>query len=502
MRRPTQAAAYHGGRPHDLVISPGDTVISPTKRTTHRMPARSPRHLPRVIAGVAAALVLLATVAGAGVRAFQGRLQDNITAVDVTEQLGGSPTQEPLVVDETGDLQPVNILLMGSDTRSGKGNGGFGSAEKIGGERSDTTILLHVSADRKTALAMSIPRDTLITLPRCKVKGKTVGGYQGRFNEAFDLGGPGCTLKAVNEMTGIDVTNFMVIDFGGFKRVTEAIGGVEICLAQPVNDSRSGLNLSKGKHTVSGEEALAFVRVRHGIGDGSDTSRIRRQQAFLSAMARQVLSSGTLLNPTKLIGVLDAATRSLKADPQLANIDNLQQLVLSMKDVRPNDITFVTLPWYPSGDGATILMNKKKAKPILEAIKNDTPWPPKQADQPILKVEPASIYVNVFNGTTEKGKAKKVAKQLRKLGYRVMDVGSAESPQAVTTVEYDPKWDISARTLIAAADAEGKAVKKQGQRMTLIIGDDFTAIEDVKIDALANDKTANVNTADESFCAN
>lgn len=464
-----------------------------TSRSTHRWP--------RTIAAIAAGAVLLVTVVGAGVNAVMGQLQGNITSVDVSEQLGSSAPTTPLVVSDGGDLQPVNILLMGSDTRSGKGNKGYGSAAEIGGERSDTTILLHVSADRKTALAVSIPRDTWITLPTCTVKGKDVGGYQGRFNEAYDIGGPGCTLKAVNELSGLDVTNFMVVDFGGFKRIVEAIGGVEICLAQDVNDDKSGLKLSKGKHIVTGEEALAFVRARKTLGDGSDTSRIRRQQAFLSSLARQVLSSGTLLNPAKVVGLLNATTSSLTADPQLADLQNLQDLALSLKDVRPGDITFVTMPWYPSGDGATILQNTKKAKPIWRAINDDTPWPPRNASEQILKTEPSEIYVNVLNGTSEKGKAKKVAKQLRKLGYNVRDVSNADTLSPVTTVEYDPRWDVSARTLIAAASAEGRAVKKQGQAMNLIVGDDFTAIEDVKITALAKDNTANINTAAEDFCA-
>ncbi len=464
------------------------------------MSTRPARRWPRLIAAVASGAVLVVTVAGAGVNAVMGQLQGNITAVDISEQLGGSVPGD-LVVDEAGDLQPVNILIMGSDSRTGKGNKGYGSAADIGGERSDTTILLHVSADRKTALGVSIPRDTWITLPTCTVDGKKVGGYQGRFNEAYDIGGPGCTIKAVNELSGLDISNFMVIDFGGFKRIVEAIGGVEICLAEAVNDEKSGLNLSAGKHVVTGEEALAFVRTRKELGDGSDTSRIRRQQAFLSSMARQVLSSDTLLNPAKLVGLLNATTSSLTADPQLANLDNLQALALSLKDVRPGDITFVTMPWYPSGDGATVRMNTKKAKPIWNAIADDTPWPVKGDSDVILKTEPSAIYVNVLNGTTTKGKAKKVAKQLRKLGYNVRDVSNADALTAVTTVEYDPNWDVSSRTLIAAAGAEGRAVDDLGQAMNLIIGDDFTAIEDVQISDAAKDATANVNTAAESFCA-
>jgi LCP family protein required for cell wall assembly len=471
------------------------------------MTQRSHRRWPRVLAATVSAAVLVVTLIGAGVNTVMGRLQGNITVVDVSEQLGADPgaSQSPIVIDEsTGSYKPFTVLLMGSDSRTGSGNRGYGSASEFGGARSDTTIVLHVSADRKHAIAVSIPRDTLITLPKCKSNGKTVGGYTGKFNAAFDIAGPGCTIKAIEEMSGLSINNFMMVDFGGFKRIVDAVGGVEICLEADVNDPKSGLKLTKGTHVVEGEEALAFVRARKTLGDGSDTSRIRRQQAFISSLTRKVLSSGTLLNPATLISLLDAATASLTADPQLADITNLKELALSMKDLRPGDITFVTVPWKPAGDGANVIINAKKATPLWAAIQADTAWPPKSTtDQPILKTAPSAIYVNVLNGTGVKGKAKLVAKELRAAGYRVMDVGNAPGAAVVanTTVQYDPAWDTSAKTLLYAAHAQGEAVDKQGQRMNLIIGSDYTSISDVEISDMASDLTANLNTADESFCA-
>lgn len=456
----------------------------------------------RILAAILAGAVLLLAAIGGFVSLTMNQMQGNITALDVSEQIGSPTASAPAVVDEAGSYEPFTVLLMGSDTRQGKENRGYGKANEIGGERSDTTILLHVSADRSHAVAVSIPRDTLITLPTCKRDGKQVGGYQGRFNEAIELAGPGCTLKAVQEMTGLPIEHFMVVDFGGFKRIVDSIGGVEICVAEDVNDSQSGLRLKKGTHVVKGEEALAFVRARKTLGDGSDTSRIRRQQAFLSSTIRQVLSSDTLLNPVKLVNVLNAATESLTADPFLADLQNLQDLALSMRQLKPKDITFTTMPWYPSGDGATVLQNKKRAKALWQAIADDTAWPPKgESDQPVLRVEPNTIRVDVLNGTSTKGLAKKVAKQLRKEGYRVMEVGNTKTPAAQTTVIYDPDWDNSAKTLIYATTAEAKSEPGHGQRMTLVIGDDFTAVQPVKISDQLKDKTANLNTADESFCA-
>jgi LCP family protein required for cell wall assembly len=393
---------------------------------------------------------------------------------------------------------------MGSDSRAGKKNRGYGSTAQFGTtERSDTTILLHVSADRSQAVAVSIPRDTLIDLPTCKnANGDSVKGGTGKFNEAMTRGGPGCTLKAVENMTGIKVDNFMVVDFGGFKAITEAVGGVEICLSEPVNDPLSGLKLSAGTHTISGEEALAFVRARKTLGDGSDTSRIRRQQAFLSSMAKTVLSSGTLLNPAALLGVLNAATKSLTADPQLANIDNLRELVVSMKDLCPSNITFTTMPWYPAGDGANVLMNKKKAKPLLNAIKNDTPWPPKAAnDQPLLRTVPENIRVEVINGTGVKGAGKSAKKALRQQGFIVVNVKNGD-PVAATTLIYDPEWDNSAKTLAYSASATvQKPVAGTGSTLQLVIGPDFTGTKAVRISEALKDKTANINTADETYCA-
>ena len=466
------------------------------------------RHVGRILVTILSVMVLLTTVVGAGVSVVMGQLQGNIKAVDVSENAGPVSAAEPLNIinDETGTYEPVTIVLMGSDTREGKGNGGFGSASEIGGARSDTTIVMHISGDRKSAIGVSIPRDTTITLPTCKKDGKKVGGYTGRFNQAIELGGPGCTIKAVEEMSGLDINNFMLVDFRGFKRIVDAVGGVEICLKDPVDDPLSGLKLDAGKHVVEGEEALAFVRARKTLGDGSDTSRIRRQQAFISSLMRKVLSSGTLLNPASLLGVLDAATESLTADPQMADINNLKDLALSLKDLKPGNVTFTTLPWTPNGDNATVSVNPKKAQPLWDAMKNDTPWPPKGAsgeDTVLLKTAPENIRVNVLNGTPTPGLAKKVAKQLRKQGFVVEEVGNAETTDyTATTVQYDPQWDQSAKTLAFATGATVMDTKKKlDSVLTLIAGTDFTEVQEVEILDITQDYTAQVNTGDENFCA-
>jgi len=321
-------------------------------------------------------------------------------------------------------------------------------------------------------------------------------------------GGPGCVLKAVESLSGIPVDNFMVIDFGAFKRITEAIGGVEICLQEDVNDPLSGLNLDKGLHTVTGEEALAFVRARKTLGDGSDTSRIRRQQAFLSSMARKVLSSDILLNPASLLGVLNAATESLTTDPQLANIENLRDLAISLKDLRPKDITFTTMPWKQSGDGATVLMAKKRANPLWSAIANDTPWPPKaNKDQPLLKKAPEEVRVEIINATGLKGTGKQAKKALTDEGFTVVNVKKIKNERldeypSEDTIWFDPGWDVSAKTLIYSTGIENtEAVEGQGGTMQLIMTEPLTSARSVQISEATKDLTANVNTGDENFCA-
>ena len=468
----------------------------------------SGRHVGRVLVTILSVMVLLTTVVGAGVTVVKGQLESNITVVDVSENSGPVSAAEPLniVNEETGTYQPLTVVLMGSDTREGKGNGGFGSAEEIGGERSDTTIVMHISGDRKSAIGVSVPRDTIISLPKCKKDESNRAGERVRFNEAIQIGGPGCTIKAIEEMSGLEINNFMLVDFRGFKRIVDAVGGVEICVSEPVDDPLSGLKLDKGTHVVQGEEALAFVRARKTLGDGSDTSRIRRQQAFLSSLMRKVLSSGTLLNPLQLLDVLDAATESLTADPQMGNIDNLKDLALSLKDLKPGNVTFTTVPWTPNGDNATVSVNAEKAKPIWDAMKNDTAWPPKGAggeDTVLLKTAPENIRVNVLNGTPTPGLAKKVAKQLRKQGFIVEEVGNAETTTVTaTTVEYDPAYDESAKTLAYAAGATVLDKKKKLESvLNLVVGTDFVKVVDVEILDITQDYTAQVNTGDENFCA-
>ncbi|MEZ5117173.1 MAG: LCP family protein [Candidatus Nanopelagicales bacterium] len=463
------------------------------------------RRWPRVVLASLSVVVLMATVAGAGYAAMYTKLQGNVRVLDISNQVG-SDRPVPQVVDEQGNYTPVTVLLMGSDSRQGKGNQGYGNPDVYGGERSDTTILLHLSADRSRAIAVSIPRDTWVTLPECESRttpGETVGGYEQKFNVAFELGGPGCTVKLVEEMTGLTIDHFAVIDFGGFKRVIDAMGGVEVCLTTAVDDDKSGLVLPAGTSVVSGEDALAFVRARKTLGDGSDLSRIKRQQEFLSSLIRKASSTEMLLNPVKLYGVLDAATQSLTTDPQLANLDNMRDLVLSAKDMKPKQISFVTVPWLPRGDNVNVVIDEEKAAPLWQAIANDTPWPPKKtSSQPALKTPPQSISVRVLNGSGVEGQATKAAEALTAAGFNVVEVGNADrNDYATSVVQHDPGYDESGRTLTyAVKGATSEAVDGLGSVLTVVIGQNYTTVRPVVIDG-SSTGDVEATTADTVSCS-
>ncbi|GLX20879.1 LCP family protein [Streptomyces lavendulae] len=239
-----------------------------------------------------------------------------------------------------------NILLIGSDSRSGTANSRYGQDE--GTQRSDTTILLHLPADRGSATAVSIPRDLMTEVPSClKPDGTRTGERFAQFNWAFQWGGAACTIRTVERLTGIRIDHHMVVDFGGFKKMVDAVGGVEVCLKRPVVDEEAHLRLPAGRQLLQGEQALGFVRARYGLGDGSDTERMERQQQFLGSLVEKVKSNGVLLNPARLYPLLDAATSSVTTDPGLASLRGLYELVRGVRDIPTDQVKFLTVPRRP-----------------------------------------------------------------------------------------------------------------------------------------------------------
>ncbi|MEU6542566.1 LCP family protein [Streptomyces sp. NPDC046859] len=289
--------------------------------------------------GTVGAGLLLLAAAGTGWLVY-AKLDGNITPDEAAAaELARYEKERPSAAVRGAQ----NVLVIGSDSRAGDGNRRYG--RDAGTERSDTTILLHLSADHRRATAVSIPRDLMVDLPGCRRKdGGRSRPVFAMFNQAFQVGGSACTIRTVERMTNIRVDHHVVVDFHGFKEMVDAVDGVEICLAKPIHDKAARLRLPAGKVTLDGEQALGYVRARKSLGNGSDTGRMERQQRFLAALVHKVRSNDVLLNPVRLYPVLDAATSSLTTDPALASLRGLYDFVRSVRDIPTGRVQFLTVP--------------------------------------------------------------------------------------------------------------------------------------------------------------
>ncbi|MEX1659699.1 LCP family protein [Streptomyces pseudovenezuelae] len=324
----------------------------------------------RRLAGAGVGVGVFALAAGGAGWAVYAKLDGNITADDAAAaELARYEKERPTSLVKGAQ----NILLIGSDSRSGDGNARYG--RDSGTERSDTTILLHLSAGRRTATAVSLPRDLMVDVPACLGRDGTRGEpVFAMFNSAFQKGGSACTIRTVEKLTNIRVDHHMVVDFHGFKDMVDAVDGVAVCLAEPIDDKAAELRLPAGRVTLNGEEALGYVRARKSLGNGSDTDRMDRQQRFLGALVNKVQSNDVLLNPVKLYPVLDAATSSLTTDPALASLRGLYELVRGLRHIPTERVQFLTVPResyvYDSNRDQLV---EPEARRLFERLRKDAP---------------------------------------------------------------------------------------------------------------------------------
>ncbi|MFF9771601.1 LCP family protein [Streptomyces sp. NPDC014636] len=334
------------------------------------------------------AAVVLVVAAGAGWAAYT-KLSANITADEAAAaELARYERERPTALVRGAQ----NILLIGSDTRAGDGNREYG--KDLGTERSDTTILLHLAADRDSATAVSLPRDLMVDVPSClQEDGRRSDPVFAMFNHAFQVGGSACTIRTVEKLTGIRIDHHMVVDFSGFKEMVDAVDGVEVCLKEPVDDKAAKLTLPAGRVTLNGEQALGYVRARKSLGNGSDTERMERQQRFLGALVDKVQGNDVLLNPVKLYPLLDAATSALTTDPELASLRGLYQLVRGLRDIPTEHVRFLTVP----RESYVYNANRDQlVEPEAEKL-----FARLRADQPVTVIPENSQ--NVSGGTTGTG---------------------------------------------------------------------------------------------------
>jgi LCP family protein required for cell wall assembly len=314
------------------------------------------------------AALALAMVVGLGSVWFVRHLDDNVDYRDYDAQLTDRPAKVELA---DGPQEPMNILVMGSDTRDGAGNNIDGLTGD--GERSDTTLLVHLSADREFAYGVSIPRDSLVDRPDCLDEdGNTIPGADGvMWNEAFAVGGPACTMQQFEQLTGIRLDHYVKVDFNGFRTMVDAIDGVEVCVPEEVSDPAHGITIPAGTREIAGNEALSYVRARYTLGDGSDLGRIKRQQAFLAAMSGKVVSKGVLGRPDRLLGFLDAATSSLQTD--FGSVRDMGEVGRSFRSIGLDKITFVTVPWQYSPEDPNRVEWLPEAEDLWQRVIKDKP---------------------------------------------------------------------------------------------------------------------------------
>ncbi|MFF8946394.1 LCP family protein [Streptomyces sp. NPDC014864] len=332
-----------------------------------RRPPRGRRKALLVTAWTAAGIVVLGGT-GAGYVYF--KLNGNIKSVDIDQALGGD---RPAKVDNGSE----NILVLGSDTRAG-GNRKLGGGVDDGSARSDTAMIVHVYKGHKKASVVSIPRDTLVDRPECTdAHGTTHPAARNvMFNEAYSTGGATCAVKSVESLTGVRMDHYLEVDFRGFQKLVDELGGVRVTTGKDIDDRESHLKLAAGTHSLDGRQALALVRTRHGVGDGSDLGRIQLQQSFVKALVEQVGHIGLFSDPKRLYDLADTATRSVTTDSDLGSVNSLMSFAEGLKRIQSSDMNMVTMPvQYDSANANRVLIDKPKAKQVWEALRNDRPIP-------------------------------------------------------------------------------------------------------------------------------
>jgi LCP family protein required for cell wall assembly len=463
-----------------------------------RPPRRSPLLLATTIASIM--VIALSAVAWAGFTT----VTKSIKREDVFAGIEERPDRN------AGSA--VTFLLVGSDTREGLTKKELsklrvGSTRTAAGKRSDTMILAHINKDRDQAVLVSIPRDSFATVPEwIDSEGKVRSASAMKLNATFAYGGASLTIRTIEAMTELRIDHYIEVNFAGFAKMVDALGGVEICTKSAIKDENSHLQLPSGLHQLDGITALKYVRARSFDGTG-DIGRMSRQQKFLGAMLREATSSGTLLNPVRLVSFINAALKTVTTDPDL-NRDDLVVLATQLRNLSPSRVTFLTVPlsdlyYNSSGVRASVLWDPELAPELWRRLREGEPvTPPKvEVAANALTVEPSAIKIAVLNGTTRSGLASTAITELTKIGFASTSPAANGKASELTTITYDPQQAQALKTLLAALPgAKAVAVKGHGPVFTITLGADFQAAVPVKLTpaAVEQDGPFKVQTAEDS----
>ena len=484
--------AAHPARRTDTSGEPYDL-----RQTGRHHRARAHRSSAKKVAAILAVLALVTVIGIGGIAAL--RLTGNLTSSPLNLSDGAAPAEDG----------PLDILVMGSDTRSGTGNTEYGSKDDSEG-RTDVMMLVHVTEKRDAVTVVSFPRDLIVEIPQCTDPdtGKVYPAEKDMLNSAVERGGPGCTVAAIDKLTGVHTDHFMLADFNAVKELSSAVGGVEVCVNEAVDDPKSGLRLPAGISTVEGEQALAFLRSRAAFGNGGDEARIRSQQAFLASLTRKIQADGTLTNVPQLYHIAEVMTQNLHVDQGLTSIPTLVQIAGTFNGIDLGRIAFVTAPTEPyPADPNRLQLDQKPAAKLFTTLREDvavtgaaesaapssdpaTSAPgasatkgggassrPSASPSPTgPAVDPALVPVTVTNRSDTGGRDAQVVQRLRTKGYDQARSGKSGAQLSATQIFYHPDWALAAQDVAALLDAAPSQLVPSWEvsGVQVAVGQDFT----------------------------
>jgi LCP family protein required for cell wall assembly len=422
---------------------------------------------------------------------------DSIKRIDVTPDLRASSLPPP-------DPNAINLLLIGSDGRTGE-NGKIGGSTGISGARSDTDIILHIAPGAHQVVVISIPRDSVVPILNCAPEDGTAGQVAQpapaieQINATFAYGGPGCLWETIEHTTGIHINDFIELSFVGFEKAINALGGVNVCLPAAVDDPLSGLDLSAGVHHVWGKEALAFWRTREGVGEGDDPQRIQRDQFLMAALAQGLARSDLLHSPSKILRVIDALTGHgyITTDEQLTSL-RLLQIADALRGIKPSAVQFIEVPWTTYAANTNwVQWSQPGAGNLFSAIAHDTRLPTvprparhrrkRSARHPeptatttAATIRPGQVQVAVFNGSTVTGQAARASTALAARGFDIVgQPANAAGTYTTSVIEYESPAQLPAAQLLAKQLSHVQLIldpQLGSPTLDLILGSTFTGL--------------------------
>lgn len=477
------------------------------------MKAKKKHTLAKVLLSI---FMVLALTAGAGFYALN-RLQQNI---DTTALNTGTNPKVSKAQPVDVAVDPLNILILGTDTRTGNSEYG-GEDQSSGYGKSDVMLLLHLSADKKNATMVSFPRDTMAAIPSCKnpeTGAESDALEHAQLNGALSEGGPGCTVAAISDLTGLNIHHMMLADFNAVKELSNSIGGVEVCVSAAVNDEKSGLKIPSGVSEVKGEQALAFLRTRSAFGDGSDLGRIKAQQSFIASMARKITSEGTLSDIPKLYSIADTITKNLTVDKSLASTNELLKLADRMRKINTSNIELITVPNEPDPyDPNRVVISEPLATKVFDAIRKDKPVSPQEnsapspsptATTPTAEPTPEVSYdrsildVDINNRSGVELRSAKMQDYLVSIGYLASTVGKDDTEIPESQVFYTYGFKEYAEQLAKDLGLSSTQVQYSDttSSVSLVLGEDLGYVTKAVAKTTGVGSELQGQTADQATC--